>query len=78
MSSIRQLQPGEAPPNGTPRRYRNASGYVRLRWPLEDGGFVEVYEHRWVVGRRPNEHGSLCIVWRITEAGRARAEELRA
>lgn len=36
-------------------------------------GLVE----RAPVKPRPNEHGSPCIVWRVTEAGVAKAKELR-
>lgn len=47
---IRTLKAGEPLPSGVPSRYRNSKGYVRLRWRLDDGSKVEVYEHRAVVG----------------------------
>lgn len=48
--SIRTLRVSEAVPNGEPARYRNSSGYVRLRWLTAPGEYVEVYEHRFVAG----------------------------
>jgi hypothetical protein len=49
-ASIRQLAAGEAVPLSEPRRYKNSSGYVRLRWRLPDLSYVEAYEHRIVAG----------------------------
>lgn len=46
---IRYLQRGETPPAGAPRRYIASHGYVRLRWKV-DGGHVECWEHRYVMG----------------------------
>lgn len=43
---IRNLKPGELVPIGEPRRYRNSSGYIRLRWQVGPGEYVERYEHR--------------------------------
>lgn len=48
--TIRQLQPGEPVPSGTPRRYRNSQGYIRLRWHVGVRSYVEVYEHRLIAG----------------------------
>lgn len=43
---IRNLKPGEPIPDGEPRRYPNDSGYIRLRWKVGKGEYVECYEHR--------------------------------
>lgn len=43
-STVRALRPGEAPPDGEPRRYPNAAGYVRLRWKVGQREYVETYE----------------------------------
>lgn len=43
---IRQLHAGERIPEGEPRRYKAGHGYVRLRWRVGKGEYVEVYEHR--------------------------------
>ncbi|KKN75624.1 hypothetical protein LCGC14_0378620 [marine sediment metagenome] len=51
--SIRQLQPNEPIPKGEPRRYKNAAGYIRLRWSTKDGNYIEAYEHRVVTGAGP-------------------------
>jgi hypothetical protein len=48
--SIRQIEPGEAVPLASPRRYKNAQGYVRLRWRVGGCEYVECYEHRVVNG----------------------------
>lgn len=45
---IRSLPPGSPIPDFEPRRYRNSSGYIRLRWRLGPGDYVECYEHRVV------------------------------
>lgn len=47
---IRTLKAGDVVPSSEPRRYRNADGYVRLRWHVGAGEYVEVYEHRYVAG----------------------------
>jgi hypothetical protein len=47
---IRQLKPGEKLPAGSPRRYIGDHGYVRVRWRLGPGQYVETYEHRVVDG----------------------------
>lgn len=50
-ANIRQLKPGEDPPSGEPRRYASdPRGYVRLRWRVGKGEYVETYEHRLVAG----------------------------
>src|SRR5215472_15500329 len=46
---IRSLRAGEPIPDGEPRRYENASGYVRLRWKVGKGQYVEAFEHRVVM-----------------------------
>ena len=43
---IRQLKAGEPVPSGEPKRYRSGHGYIRLRWRVSAGQYVEVYEHR--------------------------------
>ena len=45
---IRRLAPGEPLPAGTPRRYKNRAGYVRLRWKVGKDEYLETYEHRVV------------------------------
>lgn len=53
-SRIRQLKPGEPLPEGEPRRYTSdARGYVRLRWKVGKGEYVETYEHRLIAGVPP-------------------------
>ena len=52
-TTIRQLQPGDPVPTGEPRRYANKKGYVRLRWKVAPYEYIEVYEHRLVVGLPP-------------------------
>jgi len=48
---LRYLQRGEPAPEGTPRRYKASSGYVRLRWnDVGPGQLVECWEHRYVMG----------------------------
>lgn len=47
---IRTLTHGDVIPQGQPRRYQNAAGYVRLRWLVAVDEYVEVYEHRLVAG----------------------------
>lgn len=54
--SIRALRDDEPMPAGTPRRYRNDSGYVRLRWKISPEQYVEAYEHRVVMGRPEGMH----------------------
>jgi hypothetical protein len=50
-SVILQLKPGQPIPTGEPRRYTSDSrGYVRLRWKIAPGQYVETYEHRLVAG----------------------------
>lgn len=48
--TIRSLKPGEEVPPGAPRRYPNDRGYMRLRWKVGTGQYVEAYEHRVVDG----------------------------
>jgi len=50
-SSIRTLGINEPLPDGEPRRYLNAAGYVRLRWRVGPQQYVEDYEHRVNAGR---------------------------
>ena len=47
---LRQLQPGERIPEGTPRYYKDAVGYVRARWTVAPHEQVEIREHRIVEG----------------------------
>jgi hypothetical protein len=49
--SIRTLRLDELIPTSAPRRYIDGRGYVRLRWKVAVGSYVEEYEHRLVVGR---------------------------
>lgn len=55
QNAIRKLRDNEPIPAGEPRRYHNASGYIRLRWHVGPGRYVEAYEHRINAGRPP-EH----------------------
>lgn len=48
--SIRELTDISDTPNGEPKRYKNAIGYIRLRWKVGKGEYVEAYEHRFVMG----------------------------
>lgn len=52
---IRQLRPDEVPPGEPTGRYVSSSGYVRLRW-VTDTEYIEVYEHRFVMGAQPGQH----------------------
>jgi hypothetical protein len=57
MATIRQLKWDEPIPTGEPRRYRNGSGYIRLRWLVGPNQYVEAYEHRVVMGNpHPRQH----------------------
>lgn len=49
-TQIRSLRPGDPVPAGTPRRYVNSQGYIRLRWKVGPAEYVETYEHRLVAG----------------------------
>ena len=49
------LRHGDPVPEGEPRRYLNARGYVRLRWKVSQAVYVEVYEHRLAAGM-PADH----------------------
>lgn len=51
FSSIRTLRASEPIPEGTPKRYANDRGYIRLRWKVAPNQYVEEYEHRIVMGR---------------------------
>lgn len=53
--SIRTLKQGDPIPAGEPRRYLNDAGYVRLRWKVGVEQYVEVYEHRLVMGMPPDD-----------------------
>lgn len=53
---IRTLRPYEPLPEGTPGRYANQQGYIRLRWRIGPGEYVEEYEHRVVMGRPAGMH----------------------
>lgn len=52
-SVIRQLRNDEPIPASSPRKYKNDSGYVRLRWKVGTEQYVEAYEHRVNAGRPP-------------------------
>lgn len=41
---IRTLGPSEPRPSDTPRRYVNGAGYVRLRWKISRGEYLECYD----------------------------------
>lgn len=45
-NKIRGLRRGEQIPEGDPRRYVAGHGYVRCRWRVARGQYVEAYEHR--------------------------------
>lgn len=47
---IRSIPPGSPIPTGTPKRYYNAPGYVRLRWKMAPYTYLECFEHRVVDG----------------------------
>ena len=49
-ATIRTLRADEPVPVGEPRRYKNGSGYVRLRWKVGPQQYVETYEHRLIAG----------------------------
>jgi hypothetical protein len=53
---VRTLGPDEPRPEGEPRRYAARHGYVRLRWRVGVGQYVEALEHRLVVGAQPGVH----------------------
>lgn len=53
---IRYLRPDESVPPGEPRRYRQSSGYVMLRWYLGNGEYVEIREHRLAARLNSNLH----------------------
>ena len=48
--TTRTLRPGESLPDGKPHRYLDRAGYVRLRWKVGPSEYVEIREHRAVVG----------------------------
>ncbi|GGH33995.1 HNH endonuclease [Microbacterium album] len=47
---IRTLRAGDPIPAGEPRRYLTGAGYIKLRWKVGVEDYVEVYEHRFVMG----------------------------
>lgn len=51
--AIRRLVYGELPPSTKPYRYKIPTGYMVLRWPLGDGTYVEILEHRYVTNAPP-------------------------
>jgi hypothetical protein len=55
MTSTRTLKHGDPTPAGQPSRYLNDRGYVRLRWLVGSASYIEVYEHRLVMGLPPRE-----------------------
>lgn len=53
---IRTLGPDEARPSWEPYRYADRAGYIRLRWRVGVAEYIEVREHRAVVGDVPGLH----------------------
>lgn len=53
---IRMLRSDESLPEGEPRRYSTRSGYIRLRWRIGPGDYVEVLEHRRVRTGADSDH----------------------
>jgi len=47
---IRRLIAGDVIPSGKPRRYQTGDGYYVLRWKISRLEYVEVLEHRFIVG----------------------------
>lgn len=87
---IRTLGADEPIPGGAPRRYKNGTGYIRLRWRVGTGEYVEEYEHRIVAGRpsadlhvhhidgdKANNDPSNLLVLTPTEHGELHAEQDR-
>jgi hypothetical protein len=64
--TIRTLAPSEPDPSGEPRRYESAGGYVRLRWKVAPGEYVERYERE--------EDGSLLRTRATWRPGQPRAK----
>jgi hypothetical protein len=57
-TTITQLRAGDPDPEGEPRRYENANGYVRLRWKVGRGQYMERYERNGdgsLVRSRPSD-----------------------
>lgn len=54
--SCRTLRPDEPRPEGEPYRYPDRAGYVRLRWKVGVGQYVEVREHREALGAGYGRH----------------------
>lgn len=92
VATIRQLKPGEDPPPGEPKRYTaDPRGYVRLRWKVGKGQYVETYEHRLVAGvpaadvhhgdedksKRLNEWGGYPSQYAFDKAQRSKARRER-
>jgi hypothetical protein len=50
-TTFRRLLDHEPVPAGEPKRYRNGSGYIVLRWKIGVASYVEAFEHRIVTGR---------------------------
>ena len=53
---IRYLKAGDPIPEGEPRRYKDPRGYVRLRWKLGKGDYLEAWEHRILTGAVDGQH----------------------
>ena len=53
VKSLRTLRADEPRPAGEPRRYPDRDGYIRLRWRVGIQEYVEVREHREVMGAGP-------------------------
>lgn len=48
--TTRPMQPGEACPTSTPKKYMASNGYVRLVWRVGRQSYVWTYEHRFITG----------------------------
>lgn len=49
-TQTRSLKPGEPIPGGRPNRYRTNQGYIRWRWLVGPGRYIECFEHRVIMG----------------------------
>ncbi len=53
-SVYQRLRSGDKVPEGTPKRYRDGYGYIRLRWKTGPRTYAEVSEHRLLMGMPPD------------------------
>lgn len=56
LRKIRTLRSGEPFPTSEPRRYPDRAGYIRLRWKVGPGEYVEIREHRAVRAGDESDH----------------------